>query len=200
MFNKILVCDVGGQPHHWCSWQDGIVLQYKELLSYEIGDPSVFHGGTSRMTGERTKIDVGQIVFLKESLNYDTRTPPLTNQNLFARDLQICAYCGRHFVEAKLSRDHIIPQSAPFNGPNTWQNCVTACKPCNHTKANLPLGKAVDEYGQKMELMYVPYVPTHAERLIMQNRNVLSDQMDFLKNFLPVHSRILQAKTLLNLQ
>lgn len=195
--NKVLVADVGGQPHHWASWQDAVVLKYKNLISYEIGDASIFHGGTSRMTGERSHIDVGQIVFLKESLKYDARIPPLTNQNLFARDLNICGYCGRHFAEPKLSRDHIIPVSV--GGKNIWTNCVTSCKTCNHMKADLPIGKALDENGDKMELLYVPYVPSHAERLIMQNRKILVDQMDFLKVMLPKHSRILQATELLGI-
>jgi hypothetical protein len=190
--HKILVADVGGQPHHWCSWQDAVVLKYKNLLSYEIGDASVFLGGTSRMTGERSHIDVGAIVFLKESLKYDARTPPLTNQNLFARDLNICGYCGRHYPEHKLSRDHIHPVSK--GGKNIWTNVVTACKSCNHVKADSLL-KDVD-----MELIYVPYVPTHAERLIMQNRNVLFNQMDYLKGFLPEHSRLLNSGKILGLE
>jgi len=197
--NKILVCDVGGQPHHWCSWQDGVVLKYKELLSYEAGDNTFFHGGTSRFTGERSRVEVGQIIFLKDSLKYDARIPPLTNQNLFARDLNICGYCGRRYAEHKLSRDHIIPQSDPYNGPNTWVNCVTACKPCNHMKANIPLGKATDEDGELMQLQYVPYVPSHVERLILGNRKILAYQMDFLKQMLPKHSRILQANNILGL-
>lgn len=196
--NKILVCDVGGQAHHWASWQDGVVLKYKGLLSYEIGDASVFHGGTSRMTGERSTVDVGQIVFLKETLKYDTRVPPLTNSNLFARDLNICGYCGRRYSEAKLSRDHIQPTSK--NGKNVWTNVVTACKPCNHMKADLPIGEARDEDGDTMKLLYVPYIPSHVERLILGNRTILADQMEFLKQMLPKHSRILQANDILGLE
>ena len=185
MHHKVLVADKAGQPHHWATWQDAVVLKYKDLLSYEMGDSAVFFGGTSRMTGERSHVDVGQIVFLKEVLKYDARTPPLTNQNFFARDLHICAYCAKSFPENKLSRDHIHPVSK--GGKNTWTNCVTACKRCNHEKDDNMLSDT------NMELVYVPYVPSHSERLIMQNRNVLTDQMDFLKAFLPEHSRILMA-------
>ena len=189
--HKILVCDRGGQPHHWCSAEEGIVLKWKQLLSYETGDASVFHGGNSRMTGERTVIDVAPIVFLKEILKYDARTPPLTNQNLFARDRNICCYCGRHYPEHKLSRDHIHPVSK--GGPNTWMNVVTSCKGCNHRKADDTLTQA------DMTLLYVPYVPNHAERLILQTRNILVDQMDYLKAFLPSHSRLLNGESVLGL-
>lgn len=186
--NKILICDIGGTPHHWATWEDAITLKVKDCISYEMGSESSFNGGISRISGLRSHLEVREIVFLKARLKYDARVPPLTNQNLFARDLNICAYCARHFSEHKLSRDHVHPVSK--GGENTWMNCVTSCKSCNHLKDDLPLGKAVDEDGDKMELVYVPYVPTHAERLIMQNRNILYDQMSFLTNFLPEHSRI----------
>ena|ERR1035437_5621568 len=150
-----------------------------------MGDLNVYNGGISRISGERSHIDVAPILFLKEVLKYDARVPPLTNQNLFARDLYICGYCARPFPEAKLSRDHIHPVSK--GGKNTWTNCVTACKRCNHEKDDSML------IDTNLELVYVPYVPSHSERLIMQNRNVLVDQMDYLKAFLPEHSRILQA-------
>lgn len=191
MYPKVLVCDKSGQPHHWATWQDGIVLKYKSLLSFELGDASIYTGGISRMTGERSHVDVAPIVFLREVLRYESRIPPLTNQNLFARDLNICGYCGRHYTEAKLSRDHIHPVSK--GGKNTWQNCITSCKKCNQEKDDQLL-KDTD-----MELVYIPYVPTHAERLLMQNRHVLCDQMDFLKNFLPEHSRILMKDEILGL-
>ncbi len=177
-----LVCDKSGNPHHWATWEDSCVLKYKGVLSYELGDLSVFNGGTSRMTGERSHIDVAPILFLKETLKYDARTPPLTNKNLFARDRSLCCYCGRHYVDSKLSRDHVIPTSK--GGKNIWTNVVTACKSCNHAKDDMLLHEA------DMELIYVPYTPNHSERLIMQNRNILVDQMDYLEAFLPAHSRL----------
>jgi hypothetical protein len=181
--HRILVCDRGGQPHHWASAEDGIRLKYLNCLSYEMGDGSIFRGGTSRITGLQTTIDVAPIVFLKEILKYETRTPPLTNQNLFARDRGTCSYCGKHYIDSKLSRDHVIPTSK--GGQNTWSNCVCACKSCNHEKAD----RTPQEAG--MELIWVPYTPNHAERLIMSTRNILADQYDYIKAFLPAHSRLL---------
>jgi 5-methylcytosine-specific restriction endonuclease McrA len=35
--------------------------------------------------------------------------PGLTNGKLFARDRNVCAYCGKHFHEDDLTREHIIP-------------------------------------------------------------------------------------------
>ena len=193
--NKVLVVDAAWVPHHWATWEEAVIQKYKGNVTNEIGDPSVFHGGTSRMTGERTEVSVGQIIFLKEALKYTSRVPPLTNDNLFARDLNMCAYCGRRYIPNKLSRDHIHPVSK--GGENTWKNCVTACKSCNHAKADDILGKAHDTDGEVMNLLFVPYVPSHAERLILSNRTILADQMEFLRGLLPKHSRMLNIGEIL---
>ena len=132
-------------------------------------------------------------MFLKEVLRYDSRVPPLTNQNLFARDLNMCGYCNRRFKVENLSRDHIIPVSK--GGKNVWGNVITSCKPCNHEKADLPLGKAVDVDGDKMVLQFKPYIPSHIERLIMQHRHIQTDQFDFLYTMLPNHSRLKQVQS-----
>ena len=44
-----------------------------------------------------------------------------------------------------------------------------------------------------MQLLYAPYVPNKAEYLILCNRNILADQMDFLSQHLPARSRLLAA-------
>jgi hypothetical protein len=41
-----------------------------------------------------------------------------------------------------------------------------------------------------MELLYVPYVPSYFEAMILQNRNILADQMEYLLSGVPKHSRI----------
>jgi 5-methylcytosine-specific restriction endonuclease McrA len=186
--SKVLVCDAAMQPHHWVKWEDAVVLQYKNLTSHGIGDIKIYSGGISRITQQRSIIHVPSVLFLKTVLKYDSRVPPLTNQNLFARDLNICIYCGKRFKEDKLSRDHIIPVSK--GGKNTWHNCATSCKSCNNMKADLPIGKAVDEDGEKMVLRYKPYIPSHVERLIMQHRHIQQDQIKFLYDMLPETSRL----------
>ena len=70
-------------------------------------------------------------------------------------------------------------------GENTWMNCVTSCKDCNSKKGHKTLKEA------KMELLYIPYEPNWFEHIILQNRNVLADQMEYLLAGVPKHSRIL---------
>jgi len=51
---------------------------------------------------------------------------------------------------------------------------VTACVRCNTHKA----GRTPEEAG--MQLLAIPFTPTHAEYIYLQGRNVLADQMEFL--------------------
>ena len=100
--------------------------------------------------------------------------PALVNDYLFRRDQFLCMYCGGEFAAAQLSRDHILPVSR--NGTDGWTNVVTACKRCNHRKAN----RTPEEAG--MELLAIPFVPNRYEFFYLANKNILADQMDFLKS------------------
>jgi 5-methylcytosine-specific restriction endonuclease McrA len=86
------------------------------------------------------------------------------------------------FSDLRLTRDHVVPTSR--GGADRWTNVVTACERCNHVKDDLLL----EECG--MELLYVPYAPNRAEALLLENRNVLACQMEYLLSFVPEHSRI----------
>lgn len=54
--------------------------------------------------------------------------------NLYLRDMFQCQYCAEVFEEKELTIDHVIPKSA--GGNMSWENCVTACKPCNWKKGS----------------------------------------------------------------
>ena len=181
---KILQLDVNGQPNKWISWQDAAVYHAKGLVSWSLGEvETVIHGGNNRITGEQSIIRTSSIIAIKGTSLSKRRfkAPALNNQELFRRDRCTCAYCGHTFSEGKLTRDHIVPRA--LNGPDVWMNVVTACGPCNQRKDDKTLKEA------RMELLYAPYIPSKAEHLILANRNVLADQMEFLMAFIPDESR-----------
>lgn len=182
-FPQILTLDVTGHPHSWMHWQDAVTLKVKGRIAWEQGDGDfLIRGGISRSTGLESQVHINSIVALKEKFKRRDNVV-LTNGNLFQRDLHICGYCGRHFREDKLTRDHIVPRSR--GGKDTWTNVITACKACNNFKDN----KTPEEAD--MPLLFVPYVPNYAEALILRGRHILADQMEFLKAHLPAHSRLL---------
>ena len=92
----------------------------------------------------RSEIAVPRIIRL---LGYD-RLPAqmvkLNRRNLFARDRNICQYCGRHFATSDLSIDHVIPRTQ--GGQDTWENLVCACIRCNARKG----GRTPDQAGMKL--------------------------------------------------
>ncbi len=177
----VLALTSDGIPHQWLPWQDAVTLSAKDLISFEMGTEDQFLGGISRMTGERSHIEVGTIISIKGKFKHSNKPPALTNQNLFRRDILTCGFCGHHFPEAKLTRDHIVPVSR--GGLDTWTNCIAACWRCNNKKGSHTL----EEAG--LELLFVPYVPNRQEALILSNRHILADQMEYIKSFLPKHSR-----------
>jgi len=81
---------------------------------------------------------------------------PYSKKNVFMRDGQVCQFCGTHITNIdKCTIDHVLPKSK--GGKSKWENCVTACKPCNHRKADRTCSEA------KMYLKRKPVQPTIGE-------------------------------------
>jgi len=59
-------------------------------------------------------------------------TVRLTRRNLMFRDAHQCQYCGRRPPLRELNIDHVVPRSR--GGDDSWENLVTACRPCNLRK------------------------------------------------------------------
>lgn len=54
--------------------------------------------------------------------------------SIYARDNFTCVYCGTHCSEAKISLDHLIPESIEKCDHET--NLVTCCCKCNSSRAD----------------------------------------------------------------
>jgi len=148
-------------------------------------DIFVYNGGINRVTDIRSSLVTSSIIVEDGAPSpRQYRDPALTNTALFARDMNVCAYCASVFKSGDLTRDHIVPRSK--GGRDMWMNVVTACKTCNSLKGDTMPGEKMEfeQYGPqmtgKMEILYVPYVPCKAEHMIMRGRNVKVDQMAFL--------------------
>ena len=184
----ILALDTSGMPRQWVTWQEAIVYHAKGLVAWQHGaNDYTFMGGTSRMTGERSQISTQSIIAVAgmdvgKTFKRASKEPPVSSRLLFRRDRHVCACCGEIFSEGELTKDHIIPQR--MKGQHTWMNLVTACRSCNHRKADRT------PQGARMELLYVPYVPSKHEFLILANRKILADQMNFLMQGVPSSSRL----------
>ena len=182
----VLALDVTGTPRQWVSNNVAIGYHGQKKVAWSLGEIVARYRGGWRKDGSRSYLETTSIIAVKGT-NFDISRYTevlLSNKTLFGRDRNVCAYCGKHFQNYhNLSRDHILPKSK--GGTNTWMNVVTACKNCNQKKGNKTLKEA------RMELLYLPYAPNHFENMILQNRNIISDQMEYLLAGVPKHSRIL---------
>ncbi|HET7776888.1 MAG TPA: HNH endonuclease [Azospira sp.] len=183
----ILALDQNGVPQRWISWQEACFYYAREMVAWDAGENAfTLRGGISRLTGQRSAITTNSIIALRGHSHghaFNRHVPPLSNRELFHRDRHLCAYCGREFPGPRLTRDHVVPISR--GGRDAWTNVVTACLPCNQKKGS----RLLERSG--MELLYLPYIPNRAEFLILSNRQILADQMDFLTRHVPAKSRVI---------
>jgi 5-methylcytosine-specific restriction endonuclease McrA len=185
---RVLSLDNSGRILDWISWQDAVCLYVRDAVSWTLGETCMeIHGGRNRDSGEQSIVQLHPIVASKSRARSSLiePAPSLTNTALFARDRLICMYCGEHFHRSELTRDHVQPVSR--GGQDIWENVVTACIACNVRKGGRTPQQA------SMPLLAIPYKPSWVEHLILSNRNILADQMDFLRSHLPRHRRGLVA-------
>lgn len=184
----ILRTDVAGMPLEWIDYQDAVRLHCLNQIAYSCGNRLYrIRGGINAISRKQSVVELHSIVATHgHNLHLRLkRTPPLNNPALFRRDASLCMYCGDRFSHRHLSRDHILPLS--MGGTDSWNNVVSACRNCNSRKA----GRTPEQ--AKMQLLAVPFTPTHAEYVFLQSRRILADQMEFLKMHFPRNSRLRQA-------
>ena len=176
---QILRTDASGMPLEWIDFRQAARLHFLGLIAYVCGEPLfTLHGGINAISRKQSTIEINSIIatFGNHQMR-ESYTPPLSNRTLFQRDDHLCLYCGERFGHRMLSRDHVTPLSQ--GGLNQWTNVVSACVRCNNHKA----GHTPEQAG--MELLAIPFTPTHAEYIYLQGRNVLADQMAFLRAHFP---------------
>ena len=182
----VLVVDKNGTPKDWCDYEEAVCYYARDKVVWEIGQTlKTFFGGYNN-SGEQSSIKISSIIgvtgpILGDSF-YKQKTVYADRVTLYARDKNLCAYCGLVFSFSQLTIDHVIPKAK--GGNNTWANCVTACRKCNHNKGD----KTLEQAG--LQLLYVPYAPTIHEKILLRNRKVLADQMEYLLANIPKTSRV----------
>jgi hypothetical protein len=185
---QILITDSAGQPKDWVNFETAVCYYARDKVLWEVGSKVKTFFGGHNAKGEVSRIDISSILGVTGPLFGDEffkRTSIHTERViLYGRDQHMCAYCGTILPPHRLTIDHVLPKSK--GGKNIWMNTVSSCKPCNHKKGNRTPEQAA------MPLLYVPYVPNAFEKMILKNRNILGDQMEFLMARVPKSSRLHQ--------
>jgi len=182
----ILKTDPGGRPIRWVDIRAAAAYMLRDEIAWNSAATAVvLHGGTCARTGRRSRLEIPSIVAIASARAafHDATVPRLTNDALFLRDRYLCCYCGDVFDQRVplLTRDHVMPVSR--GGSDIWDNVVTSCRSCNQKKDN----RLVEETA--LEMFYIPYTPSRAEAMILENRRILADQMDYLMAQVPRRDR-----------
>ncbi len=154
------------------SWKRAVCLQVKNKVKV------LRYSGTTVMTGEGVSVRVPLIIKLIKFIRmiYRSRVP-FSKKNVLIRDGFMCAYCQTH--NGRLTIDHIVPKSR--GGRTEFENCVAACRACNHKKGNQLPSEA------KMYPQVKAYQPTISEFLQRKVKQLGIDEM--LKDMLEWLSR-----------
>ncbi|MEY2893163.1 MAG: hypothetical protein RJA98_3071 [Pseudomonadota bacterium] len=181
---EVLQLDLSGRPQAWLTPREAAGIYATGGVAWTLGDTFVVLRGGTQRTGLQSRIELHPIIAVRGSVPSRAwrQAPALTNPKLFARDRHVCAYCGDAVHADELTREHITPTSR--GGQDGWMNCITACKSCNGRK-----GSRMPEEAH-MSLLYLPYVPSLHEDMILRGRRIVSDQMAFLLASVPRHSRL----------
>ena len=109
---KVLKLSAQGLPQSWISLEQAVIHYAAGEVRWESGGQIArFRGGYNAISGEQSVIAINSIIGTKgvPNINPFELRPSLTNSKLFARDRNVCAYCGVDHHETELTREHIIP-------------------------------------------------------------------------------------------
>lgn len=137
-----------------------VMLHKAELVAAQSG---------RALRSARTQFPWPSVVRLKSYVRVPYRRVLLTRRNVLRRDRHRCQYCGS---PDRLTLDHVLPKSR--GGPDTWENLVAACVPCNNRKGNRTPEEA------RMALACRPFRPSH----VMYMRDFIGQGEDAWKPFL----------------
>ena len=162
-----LVLNTTMEPIAVVSWQTAVILWCKdrvEVISTHERPIKTPHG----------IVDRPSVIRLKKFVN-DRRltTVPFTRTNIYSRDHYICQYCQQQLRFEDLTLDHVKPECQ--GGKKTWDNIVTACKPCNRRKG----GRTPEQAG--MLLRVLPVKPEH-QRFAFNVRNTPEDWKPYVQS------------------
>ncbi len=114
-------------PLSTIGWEEAVrYLVTDKAVVLEWYDDWVVHS-------QRWETKVPAVMILKEFQKKKT-TVRFSKQNVFLRDGYRCVYCDADLNRKTATLDHVLPSS--HGGKTVWENCVTACGPCNANKGN----------------------------------------------------------------
>ncbi|MDI3283179.1 HNH endonuclease [Polyangium sp. 15x6] len=134
--------DEAGEVHDFPSW--------RRLPVRDSDDGLPIIGGSLR---------VPRVLHLRRYERVRRPTVRLSRRNVMLRDAHQCQYCSKRPPVRDLNIDHVVPRSR--GGVDSWENLVTACRPCNLRK-----GRRTPEEAS-MRLLRAPTAPRWSASMLL---------------------------------
>ena len=132
----VLVLNQSYEPLNICRVRRAVVLIYEQKAE-------LVENGAGYINSSAGEFPIPTVIRLASMVRRPQRVVRrLTRLEIFKRDNYTCQYCGKE--SRHLTLDHVMPRFR--NGQHTWENVVSACVPCNRSKA----GRTPLEAGMKL--------------------------------------------------
>ena len=156
---KVLVLNRAYLPVHITSVRRAMALLYQDIAravdnqyrTFDFASWADLAADEDAIGLVGRAIRVPRVILLVAYDRVPRRFVRFSRFNIFARDQNLCQYCGRQFPRSELNLDHVVPRSK--GGKSVWENVVCSCLRCNRLKG----GNTPAEAG--MRLVRQPFRP-----------------------------------------
>ena len=127
-----LLLNADGNP---VSYMPLSTLIWEDAIKYMVlnkADVILFHENWI-VHSANWETPVPSVMILRDYMK-PKQTVRFSRSNVYLRDNCQCQYCGKQIDRRDATLDHVIPVSK--GGKSIWDNCVTACGPCNSNKGD----------------------------------------------------------------
>ena len=110
-------------------------IPWEESIKYMVlnkADVLMYHENWI-VRSERWETQVPSVIMLREYMKTKSSVR-FSRSNVYLRDNGQCQYCGVAVSRSESTLDHVLPVSK--GGKSVWENCTTACAPCNASKSD----------------------------------------------------------------
>lgn len=163
VYSPVLVLNQNYQPLNVCTVRRAFVLVGR-------GKAESVSNGRGFVRSVSQSFPAPSVIRLVYMVKRPVMRRRLSRQAVFYRDGFTCQYCGKETKQ--LTLDHIVPRSR--NGAHVWENVVSACIPCNHSKAGLTPVEA------NMRLRNRPAAPRPNPYYMFHHRQILEEWRPFM--------------------